>query len=436
MTETLTLFEHEAREFHWTPRDLALLERLRQQIGTDVLRPTFQRGKPVLVATEQVGVVRLGDRLVQILPKIYRTVESASRREVERDATRNLLHLLSYSEKLTIREHALAPLLSSDADWFEILTNLFAIHLTEEWQRGPYRTYFPVDEDTPFLKGKWRIATQVRRPERKQVFSVTYDDFGANNPLNQVFRFVVERLWHLSRGSDSRRLLGTLRQWMEEVTLLPVVTAGVTTRSLLSRLNQRFEPLLNLARLFLDGGSLQLLAGETNTFAFVFDMNQLFESFITSFIRSHRADVLPTALEACDILPQTRGASRCLARIGDRRVFRLEPDLAFYADGKFSLLLDAKYKRLDPSPTSIGVSQGDVYQMHAYAHRYDCARVLLLYPQTAEHSEPLKATFTLEDGDQQIDVRTVDIRVDLGKSSGRHQLVNELKSILAGGTAT
>jgi len=40
MTKTLTLFEHEYQEFPWTDRDLALIERLSQSIGTDMLKAT------------------------------------------------------------------------------------------------------------------------------------------------------------------------------------------------------------------------------------------------------------------------------------------------------------------------------------------------------------------------------------------------------------
>src|SRR5207248_8316136 len=112
------------------------------------------------------------NRLIQILPKMYRA-ERSEGRLAEREATRNLLHMLAYSAKLTIREHAIVPLLERNADWFEILTYLFATHLTDECQRGRYRTYFQVEEDATVLKGKWRIATQLRRPERKHIFSVT-----------------------------------------------------------------------------------------------------------------------------------------------------------------------------------------------------------------------------------------------------------------------
>ncbi|HEX8457625.1 MAG TPA: hypothetical protein VF656_10030 [Pyrinomonadaceae bacterium] len=427
----LTIFEHDYTEgFDWTERDCAALERLRHATGVEILRPTVRAGRRELQAAEQVGVVRLGKRTVQILPKIYRADAGARDGERAATATRNLLHMLAQAGQLPVREHELAPLLRRGADWFEILTRLFAAHLLAVWQRGAHRRYQTVEDELAVLKGKWRVAEQLRRPARRHVFAVAYDEFTADNGLNRVLRFVVERLWGLTRDGGNRQLLGELRQWMEEVALPAHVTVADAQPSLLTRLNRHYEPLLALARLFLAGGSLQLAAQDFNTFAFVFDMNQLFESFVVNFLSRHRTSLLPPALDACELLPQTRGATRYLARSErDRNVFQLKPDLAFRRGDSFPLLLDAKYKRLKPQDARLGVSPADVYQMHAYARRYDCPRVILLYPQTAESPAPLRARFKLHD-ETVITAATLNLGVRLDKPEGRAAFTAELRQLL------
>ncbi|MGI8857443.1 MAG: McrC family protein [Thermomicrobiales bacterium] len=429
MTATLTLFEHESKPFCWTDRDLVIFERLRGTLNVDVLRPTIRNAKREIQAAQYVGVVRLGHRTVQILPKMYRANEAVPEQQRAQEATRNLLHLLAYAGQLPIREHEIAPLVRRDSDWFEILTRLFASHLMEEWQRGASRNYQTVEAELPVLKGTWRITEQLRRPERKHLFAVAYDEFTADNPINRVFRYVVERLWHLTRDANNRRLLGDLRQWMDEVALLPSVTAADASPTLLTRLNQRYAPLLNLARLFLDGGALQLAADDLTTFAFVFDMNQLFEAFIANFIRRHRDEILPPALQRCDMLVQSRGATCFLAHTNGKPVFQLRPDIAFRDSTEFPLLIDTKYKRLNAADTTLGVSQDDFYQMHAYAHRYHCPRVLLLYPQTAGMAAPLQTHFGLVSHDTVISVATIDVRVDLQNAADRYMLIERLRSL-------
>jgi len=118
-----------------------------------------------------------------------------------------------------------------------------------------------------------------------------------------------------------------------------------------------------------------------------------------------------------------------LAQRDHKPVFRLKPDLAFRDRNQFPLLLDAKYKLLNEADIKLGVSQSDFYQMHAYLYRYNCPRVLLLYPQTAALSEPLHTRFALEDSDKVIMAATVDLRVELGKREGRDDLIKEMTKI-------
>jgi hypothetical protein len=147
----------------------------------------------------------------------------------------------------------------------------------------------------------WPWNCERQSSERRHKFAVAYDEFTADNALNRVFRFVIERLWHLTRDHGNRKLLGELRQWLDEVTLLPSVTVADAKPALLTRLNRRYEPLLNLARLFLENRTLQLAAGDLTTFAFVFDMNELFEAFVINFICRYRQEILSAALQTCAI---------------------------------------------------------------------------------------------------------------------------------------
>jgi 5-methylcytosine-specific restriction enzyme subunit McrC len=429
MPRLLTLFEHESIPFDWTERDWTLVDKMNTALQTDALRLGMKRGEKRIQAAQHVGVVRLGNRTIQILPKIY-AHKSADEKGKAKEATANLLRMLAYAGELPVREHELATLLRQTDDWFEILTRLFTTHLREEWQRGAHRTYQTLEDELPVLKGKWRIAHQLRRPMRKHIFSVAYDEFTADNKLNRVFRYVVERLWHLTRDNDNRQILGELRQWMEEVTLLPRVTVADANTSQLSRLNERYRPLLNLAQVFLDGGALQMAAGTLTTFAFVFDMNQLFESFIAAFIRRHSSEILSDRLQACDFLTQSRGARLNLARHGEKEVFQTRPDIAFRdSERQFPLLIDTKYKRLDEADRRLGVSQPDFYQMHAYAHRYACHHIILLYPQAAEAASSLNVSFTLEDCEKVIQAGTVDLRIDMSSKQERQKLICELKAL-------
>jgi 5-methylcytosine-specific restriction enzyme subunit McrC len=262
MTKPFILFEHQSIPFEWTDRDWTLVDRLNTALGTDVLRLGMKHREKRIKAAQHVGVIRLHGHSIQVLPKIYQTSEAADEKLKANEATANLLHMLGYAANLRVREHELANLFQQTDDWFEILTRLFATHLREEWQRGAHRTYEPVEDEIPVLKGKWRFADQMRRPERRTIFSVVYDEFTADNKLNRIFKHVVERLSHLTRDNDNRQILSELQHWMEEVKPVQRVTLEDANPSQLTRLTERYRPLLNLARLFLEGGALQMTGGD------------------------------------------------------------------------------------------------------------------------------------------------------------------------------
>ena len=48
------------------------------------------------------------------------------------------------------------------------------------------------------------------------------------------------------------------------------------------------------------------------------------------------------------------------------------------------MVLDTKWKRLDPGEKTLNIDSPDIYQMHAYAHAYDAARLILVYPWRQE----------------------------------------------------
>ncbi|MDZ4394355.1 5-methylcytosine restriction system specificity protein McrC [Cypionkella sp.] len=60
--------------------------------------------------------------------------------------------------------------------------------------------------------------------------------------------------------------------------------------------------------------------------------------------------------------------------------FQLRPDITIQSDGENVAILDAKWNRLDLGEPNSGVSSGDAYQMNAYASRYRCKRLVLVYP--------------------------------------------------------
>jgi 5-methylcytosine-specific restriction enzyme subunit McrC len=111
-------------------------------------------------------------------------------------------------------------------------------------------------------------------------------------------------------------------------------------------------------------------------------------------------------------------------------VFQLRPDLVLRNGDRFPLLIDMKYAWLDANVKASGIDRTNFYQMYAYARRYECPRVLMLYPQTSDMPAPHRARLMIAEGDKAIEAATIDLRLNMSGSEGKRLLIEEIRSII------
>jgi 5-methylcytosine-specific restriction enzyme subunit McrC len=131
-----------------------------------------------------------------------------------------------------------------------------------------------------------------------------------------------------------------------------------------------------------------------------------------------------------DICIQSEGCSKYLLKEEKSQSpkFKLQPDLLIKNGSQTRLILDTKWKCLKSDEEDIknGVSSTDMYQMYAYATRYDCSNVILLYPDTGEVTP--KSYRLLGYEDKRISVVVINLNRDLKKE--RKELLNNLSELL------
>jgi 5-methylcytosine-specific restriction enzyme subunit McrC len=124
-------------------------------------------------------------------------------------------------------------------------------------------------------------------------------------------------------------------------------------------------------------------------------MERVFESYVPAKLES----TLPS-----DVRMTTQEAIHHLFDTPQR--FQLKPDIVLHHHDHVTVM-DTKWKRLSAARTNYGISQTDMYQMYAYAKKYQASRVIVLYPLVAEI--PNKSiTYASLDG-VTVDIRFVDL---------------------------
>ena len=432
----LTILEHETKSlelggsFVLTSREINELYKLNKRLrdiyktGTDILQVNVLPGRPVaLKANSYVGVIRVGSKIIQIIPKIAKGEEGGE--DYNRLAISNLLYMLSFTKKLSIKEADLASLKRVDGNFFEVLIYLFAKNLLSLIQNNVSKEYVTKEDNLPFIKGKLQFSDHIKlNSVTRTNFFLRYDEFCEDNLLNRIFKYAVHLLMNSSSNFKNLKLLQELQLLFCDISLQKVVAEDFKKVNL-TRLNKVYEPVLNLAKIFINQSSLEMSADNISTFSFVFDMNYLFEEYVGEMIKRSCYD----QYASITLQKPTKNLveEKLVDGVGMGSVFNMRPDIVLGKNYRnHELIIDTKYKIRLNNDKKEGVSQADMYQMNAYSKKYDCPNIILLYPQTKELAEH-RIDFKI-DNKTTVKVRGVNLCRDL--KIEREKFASELKEIV------
>jgi len=395
-----------------------LIKFLEKEENKGIFQEVSLHGKTKIKATQFVGVIQIENTIIEVLPKLYKDKDKKNL------ALKNFLFMLNYSYKLANLKDFDVSIDKMKGSILEVFIYLFAKNLFDLLKKNPNRFYVVVNEESGFLKGTWRLNEQLSQaPHLKHRFYVAYDEFTDNNFLNQVLKFVSKMLIFKSKNEINKKLLHNIILLLTEIDDITKPNRADLEKIQFNRLNKEYEPLLNLAKMFLEK---MISAGNNQkqkSYSFMFDMNRLFEEFIAEFIKQDK--VLETT-EYHDSIFTAQASSKYLDE--SLKAFQMKPDILISNSDKVSqLIIDTKYKILEETnDKKQGVSQADAYQMYAYAHKYKCDRIILLYPQHLSESQNYNS---YDFGDnKKLEIKTVDLHIDLKKE--KETLKNELIKIL------
>ena len=290
-------------------------------------------------------------------------------------------------------------------------------------RQGVLQGYREVEESSLVVRGRIREADQIRRHfGRTPPVEIAYDAYTADTAENRILRAAVERLLRLPGvpGAVRRRLA---HQRVRLADALPLVRGQALPRWQPSRLNSRYQPALRLCEAVLRGSSPEHLPPGADPLAvdgFLFDMNQLFEDFVTV--------ALSAALKERGLAPRPQDPHH----LDTAGLVRIRPDLVVRGgDGVTPIaVVDAKYK----VEKADGRHNADLYQALAYATVLGLGEAHLVYAagRRRERCHEVRGTPTGPEGSG---VRLYQHGLDLSREPG--QLLSTLREIaewLAGAT--
>lgn len=386
----------------------------------------------VIRAQNYVGVIQLRGLIVEILPKITEIVDPVAPFDVglkERElAQKNLLYMLSVAGEIPFEERQLADQRSHRMPLIEALIDVFARALVRELRRGIPQAYVDRRENLVFVRGKvlHAINARMNAAHRERLFS-EYQEFLADTPLNRILLATCCQLQQLYLRPRTLMALGEAELDLADVSHVQV-TQEMFNSINLNRSTERFSAILGFCRMVLLGQTFVPGLGRARTFSLLFPMEKVFEGFVGGFIRRYPLEM---GLTSAQVRLQSVGAAKWLVRTADGTGrFRLRPDILIEdSNGKTRSILDTKWKRprTDVEDAKNGIAPSDMYQLYAYANRFNSPDNVLLYPAVAGVTPKV---YYLEEAGvaRRIRIEFLDITRDL--YARRSELAGDLRRLL------
>ncbi|WP_368030951.1 McrC family protein [Arcobacter sp. s6] len=332
------------------------------------LHKYFKLDWKTLNARQYCGILNFDNQDFYILPKI-----------ANHNDEQNLnifIYMLMYAYNINLLNKQIASCQNQKHSILEVFVQMFASNLLNELKKGIYKEYITQEDNLPVLKGKYLINENLKYNFTKNKIYCEYDEFSPNNSLNQFFLYAIK---YLQKFVKDKKLLKQCELIFDEVEYRQI-DINKFDRIHFNRLNQRFKTSFEIAILLLKQ-SIPLFSQDKKSFAFLFDMNILFEKFIARIVKE------------LDNNAKIQNSDKYEDLI-------LKPDIIIQ-----NQIIDTKYKKIKAIED---IKQSDKLQSFAYGVNYAVDNVMLLYPN---HLDEIKYDLILGKYDKKVElkIRSIDL---------------------------
>lgn len=379
--------------------------RLSQRLNADPLSWSGADGC-TLSARQWVGVVEAAGATIEIYPKLdaaHLSVGSSVPSPSQAQSTLSaLLWMMGVAGRGEVASWGRAALGESPLSFADVWAFLLASALLPQLKRGPQRAYNAHEDDLAAPRGRIRWARQAGPLwGRMDSIACAWDEWTGDTPLNRTLKAAVRLLAARASSPRARLLLRECIELLSEAgdedpARLAQVLAVCPLR--FGRSEERFRHAGEMAQQIVRGLQPSMGAGGRESWAFLLDMNKLFESFAARVLEAAFASRVQTQKPLGYLLRDDSAAGRRL--IAQKPDFRWRESSGPFTGRRW--IADAKYKRLrrpsqeqpekqDSDPELLA---DDVRQLTVYGEME--ARLLKLGPEEARPE--LAIVYPFEEG--------------------------------------
>ena len=347
----------------------------------------------VIKIQNYVGIIQLkSGRQIEILPKVFFGKDTVGdETETKEEKTKRLFLKMLHSMK-DFKTFHMAHLNVKKMGLYEFFINMYLQEVRWLVKRGIKSGYENQEDNLTYCKGKILTGQHIRRNFiHKERFYVSYDEFSPNRPENRLIKAVLCKLQKLSTDERNLKEIKQLLAFFENVDASTNYEKDFS-QVVIGRNTKEYEALMQWSKVFLTDKSFTTFSGKDQATAFLFPMEQVYESYVAQQVKRIFTD--------WNVSCQDKGKYLFKPNRFDPNGFAIRPDVVLRNKDR-TIIFDTKWKKLKEKEIHYGIKQEDMYQMFAYSNIYDAREVWLLYPLNEEmkdYASPGEIYYESEDG--------------------------------------
>ncbi|MGY5351024.1 McrC family protein [Wenyingzhuangia sp. IMCC45533] len=357
----IQVFEHETLKLNtngFTDHHLNLLLKLNDAHGGVYFQPVYKGIK----FNQYVGVLQVKGLTIEINPKADKYDTNDKWKNV-------LIPMLKACGKLNVKNSGKAQLKRQKVNLLEIYFENYLQEINMLLNQGFIKQYRNHTANINTLKGKLEFAANIRKNlVRKDRFYTTHQVYDQNHLLHQILYKALNIIGGFTQGTYLYDAVQRI-----EIQFPKLSAKNITVKDLdsikLTRKSFAYKEALDLAELIILNYSPDLSGGKQNMIAFLFDMNNLWETFVLKQLQKY-----------------TKGKENMSVYGQESRSFignhTLRPDIRICINNE-DYIVDTKWK----IPYDAKASVQDLRQMYTYGRYWNAKKIMLLYPGAEEKSK-------------------------------------------------
>jgi 5-methylcytosine-specific restriction enzyme subunit McrC len=398
----ITVFEHERikldQEINGCKFDEPKLLALQKYYG-DKGVPYYSLIHKGVQFNEFVGIIQVGNLLIEVLPKADKIAHSQSEDKKWRDMLIDMMRTVgSFDIRVTSSSH----LKIKPNTVLDLYIEMFINEVEYLLHAGLIKQYRKKEGNVTALKGNLLFGKHIQQNlTHQERFYVRHSTYDIEHQLHFILYTAIKFIKQINTNVTLHSRIGALLLLFPEMPTIKV-TEATFEKLVYNRKSEGYRKAIEIAKLLLLQYHPDVSKGRNNVLALMFDMNKLWEQFVYVSLRRHSENFTVTA-QSSKYFWQPENGYRSTIR----------PDIVINKGTDDCIVLDTKWKILNgynPSPD-------DLRQMYVYHEYYNAQKVALVYPGEGKE---IKGTYFKRDSQINekmqcsvlpINVETIDVRV-------------------------